>query len=106
VHELASRVSVQLADDIDALPAEQTFACRLTVRHTDGTVARLEAVDPPGGHKRPHTNKQNVDKSRRITNGLIDQRRQEELIDAVLCLPERTVTELVELLAPPTEVIV
>lgn len=100
VHDLAGRVRVVLADDLDALPHEDTFAARLTFVDADGGRTVRERVDPPGGHRRPMSNAEIVAKFRRITDGVITSERAAAIEETVLDLPHRSVSALVDLLGP------
>lgn len=101
VHELAARVEVVLADDLDRLSAQETFATRMLVEHSDGTVRTLARTDPPGSHRRPLSNAAIVSKFERITESVLESNRAAAIVDTVLQLPQRKLGDLIDLLAPP-----
>jgi 2-methylcitrate dehydratase PrpD len=87
VWALMERIETYPDERLDELGHSYRFSCRLEVTTRSGKKLEREIQYPKGYPARAHSNEEIVAKFRRIMGYVIDEPRQQEIIDAVLHLP-------------------
>lgn len=95
-HHIERKEIWALMDKVEALPDENLdtlgnsgrFSARVEVTTKSGEVINRQLNQPRGQSESPFSNEEIVDKFRRVTRLVTDKEHQEEIISAVLSLPD------------------
>jgi 2-methylcitrate dehydratase PrpD len=87
VWNLMDVVSCYPNAELDQLGDDAAFSCDVELTLRSGRKFQARLIHPRGHPARPHSNDEIVAKFRRVTDSVIDERRQEEIIELVLDLP-------------------